>query len=446
MNTNESTVSTGATYTTQMDAARKGIITPEMKIVAQKEKMTEEELRELVACGKVVIPANKNHKSLNPEGVGSMLRTKINVNLGVSRDCKDYDVEMEKVMAAVNLGAESIMDLSSHGNTQPFRQKLTAECPAMIGTVPVYDSVIHYQRDLNTLTAKYFLDVVELHAKDGVDFVTLHCGITRKTIDQIKKHKRKMNIVSRGGSLVFAWMSMTGEENPFYEYYDEILDICEKYDVTISLGDACRPGCLADATDVCQIEELVRLGELTKRAWEHNVQVIVEGPGHVPLDQVAANMQVQQQICMGAPFYVLGPLVTDIAPGYDHITAAIGGAVAAMSGAAFLCYVTPAEHLALPNVEDTKQGIIASKIAAHAADIAKGVKGARDIDDKMADARKNLDWDAQFECALDPETAKAIRQSRMPEDDHSDTCSMCGKFCAVRSMNKALSGENIDIL
>lgn len=446
MNTNESTVSTGATYTTQMDAARKGIITPEMKIVAQKEKMTEEELRELVACGKVVIPANKNHKSLNPEGVGSMLRTKINVNLGVSRDCKDYDVEMEKVMAAVNLGAESIMDLSSHGNTQPFRQKLTAECPAMIGTVPVYDSVIHYQRDLNTLTAKDFLDVVELRAKDGVDFVTLHCGITRKTIDQIKKHKRKMNIVSRGGSLVFAWMSMTGEENPFYEYYDEILDICEKYDVTISLGDACRPGCLADATDVCQIEELVRLGELTKRAWEHNVQVIVEGPGHVPLNQVAANMQVQQQICMGAPFYVLGPLVTDIAPGYDHITAAIGGAVAAMSGAAFLCYVTPAEHLALPNVEDTKQGIIASKIAAHAADIAKGVKGARDIDDKMADARKNLDWDAQFECALDPETAKAIRQSRMPEDDHSDTCSMCGKFCAVRSMNKALSGENIDIL
>lgn len=446
MNTNEGTVSTGATYTTQMDAARKGIITPEMKIVAQKEKMTEEELRELVACGKVVIPANKNHKSLNPEGVGSMLRTKINVNLGVSRDCKDYDVEMEKVMAAVNLGAESIMDLSSHGNTQPFRQKLTSECPAMIGTVPVYDSVIHYQRDLNTLTVKDFLDVVELHAKDGVDFVTLHCGITRKTIDQIKKHKRKMNIVSRGGSLVFAWMSMTGEENPFYEYYDEILDICEKYDVTISLGDACRPGCLADATDVCQIEELVRLGELTKRAWEHNVQVIVEGPGHVPLDQVAANMQVQQQICMGAPFYVLGPLVTDIAPGYDHITAAIGGAVAAMSGAAFLCYVTPAEHLALPNVEDTKQGIIASKIAAHAADIAKGVKGARDIDDKMADARKNLDWDAQFECALDPETAKAIRQSRMPEDDHSDTCSMCGKFCAVRSMNKALSGENIDIL
>ena len=443
MQTNEKT---GATYTTQMDAARKGIITPQMQIVAKKEKMREEELRELVAQGKVAIPANVGHTSLDPEGVGSMLRTKINVNLGVSRDCKDYDVEMEKVLSAVDLGAEAIMDLSSHGNTQPFRQKLTSECPAMIGTVPVYDSVIHYQRDLGTLTAQDFIDVVELHAKDGVDFVALHCGITRKTIDQIKRHKRKMNIVSRGGSLVFAWMSMTGQENPFYEYYDQILDICEKYDVTISLGDACRPGCLADASDVCQIEELVRLGELTKRAWDHNVQVMVEGPGHVPLDQVAANMKIQQQICMGAPFYVLGPLVTDIAPGYDHITAAIGGAVAAMSGAAFLCYVTPAEHLALPNVEDTKQGIIASKIAAHAADIAKGIPGARDIDDKMADARRVLDWDAQFACALDPKTAKAIRDSRLPEDDHSDTCSMCGKFCAVRSMNKALAGEEIDIL
>ena len=432
-------------YTTQMDAARKGILTPQMARVAEKENMDPKALMELVACGKVAICANKKHTCLDPEGVGSMLRTKINVNLGVSRDCKDYDVEMEKVMSAVKLGAEAIMDLSSHGNTQPFRQKLTSECPVMIGTVPVYDSVIHYQRDLATLTAKDFIDVVRLHAEDGVDFVTLHCGITRKTIDQIRKHKRKMNIVSRGGSLVFAWMSMTGQENPFYEYFDEILDICEKYDVTISLGDACRPGCLADATDVCQIEELVRLGELTKRAWDHNVQVMVEGPGHVP-DQIAANMEVQKTLCMGAPFYVLGPLVTDIAPGYDHITGAIGGAVAAMNGASFLCYVTPAEHLALPNVEDVKQGIIAAKIAAHAADIAKHIPGARDIDDKMADARKNLDWDAQFACALDPETAKAIRNDRLPEDDHSDTCSMCGKFCAVRSMNKALSGEYIDIL
>lgn len=433
-------------YTTQMDAARKGIVTPEMVCVAEKEKMEVDKLMGLVAEGKVAIPANKNHKSLSPEGIGSMLRTKINVNLGVSRDCKDYDVEMEKVMSAVDMGAEAIMDLSSHGNTQPFRQKLTSECPVMIGTVPVYDSVIHYQRDLAELTAKDFVDVVRLHAQDGVDFVTLHCGITRKTIEQIKNHKRKMNIVSRGGSLVFAWMCMTGQENPFYEYYDEILDICEEYDVTVSLGDACRPGCLADATDVCQIEELVRLGELTKRAWAHNVQVMVEGPGHVPLDQIAANMQVQKTICMGAPFYVLGPLVTDIAPGYDHITAAIGGAIAATAGAAFLCYVTPAEHLALPNVDDVKQGIIASKIAAHAADIAKGIPGARDMDDKMADARCVLDWDAQFACALDPDTARAIRNDRLPEDDHDEACSMCGKFCAVRSMNKALAGEYIDII
>ena len=431
-------------YTTQMDAARRGIITPELEIVARKEQMRPEELMPLVAEGKVAIPANRLHTCLDAQGIGSMLRTKINVNLGVSRDCKDYDVEMEKVRSAVSMGAEAIMDLSSHGNTQPFRRKLTAECPAMIGTVPVYDSVIHYQRDLDTLSARDFIDVIRLHAQDGVDFVTLPCGITRKTIDQIRKHKRKMNIVSRGGSLVFAWMCMTGEENPFYEYYDEILDICREYDVTISLGDACRPGCLADATDVCQIEELVRLGELTRRAWEKDVQVMVEGPGHVPLDQIAANMKVQQTLCMGAPFYVLGPLVTDIAPGYDHITAAIGGAVAAMHGAAFLCYVTPAEHLALPNLDDVKQGIMASKIAAHAADIAKGVRGAREIDDKMGDARRALDWEGQWACALDPETARSIRADRAPE--HDDSCSMCGKFCAVRSMNKALNGEHIDIL
>ena len=433
-------------YSTQMEAARMGIVTPELEAVAKKENRSVEELLPLMASGKMVIPANVNHKSLDPNGVGSMLKTKINVNLGISRDCKDYDIEMKKVMRAVDLGAEAIMDLSSHGNTQPFRQKLCAECPAMIGTVPIYDSVIHYQRDLGTLTAQDFIDVIRLHAQDGVDFVTLHCGITRKTIDQIKNGGRKMNIVSRGGSLVFAWMSMTGNENPFYEYYDEIVEICREYDVTISLGDACRPGCLADATDGCQIEELIMLGELTERAWKRDVQVMVEGPGHVPMDQIAANIKIQQTICKGAPFYVLGPLVTDIAPGYDHITAAIGGAIAAWQGAAFLCYVTPAEHLALPNVDDVHQGIIASKIAAHAADIAKGIPGAREQDDRMADARKALDWDAQWLEALDPEVAKEIRKSRMPEEDHADTCSMCGKFCAVRSMNKALAGEVIDIL
>ena len=433
-------------YCTQMEAARKGIITPELKKVASKENRRIEEVLPLVAEGKIVIPANINHKCLDANGVGSMLKTKINVNLGISRDCKDYDIEMKKVMQAVELGAESIMDLSSHGDTTTFRRKLCKECPAMIGTVPIYDSVIHFKRDLKELTAKDFLDVIRLHGEDGVDFVTLHCGITRKTIEQIRNGGRTMNIVSRGGSLVFAWMSMTGEENPFYEYYDEILEICREYGMTISLGDACRPGCLADATDGVQIEELIKLGELTERAWKRDVQVMVEGPGHVPMDQIAANMKIQQTICKGAPFYVLGPLVTDIAPGYDHITSAIGGAIAAWSGAAFLCYVTPAEHLALPNVDDVRQGIIASKIAAHAADIAKGIPGAREQDDRMANARRALDWDAQWTEALDPTTAKAIRDSRLPEDDHSDTCSMCGKFCAVRSMNKALAGEVIDIL
>ena len=434
------------TYSTQIEAARMGIVTPELEIVAAKENRSVDELLPLLAEGKMVIPANIHHTSIDPNGVGGMLRTKVNVNLGISRDCKDYNIEMKKVMRAVELGAESIMDLSSHGDTQPFRRKLCSECPAMIGTVPVYDSVIHYQRDLNTLTAQDFLDVIRMHAEDGVDFVTLHCGITRKTIEQIKNGTREMNIVSRGGSLVFAWMTMTGEENPFYEYFDEIVEICREHDVTISLGDACRPGCLADATDNCQIEELIRLGELTDRAWARDVQVMIEGPGHVPMDQIEANMKIQETLCKGAPFYVLGPLVTDIAPGYDHITAAIGGAIAAWSGAAFLCYVTPAEHLALPNVDDVHDGIIASKIAAHAADIAKGIPGARDQDDRMAKARRTLDWDAQWLEALDPETAKAIRESRMPEEDHSDTCSMCGKFCAVRSMNKALSGEGIDIL
>ena len=428
-------------YTTQMEAARKGIITPEMKAVAAKEYRTEEEIRDLVAKGQVVICANKLHTCIDPNGVGSMLRTKINVNLGVSRDCKDYDIEMQKVMAAVNMGAEAIMDLSSHGNTQPFRRKLTSECPAMIGTVPVYDSVIHYQRDLATLTAKDFIDVIRLHAEDGVDFVTLHCGITRKTIEQIKKHKRKMNIVSRGGSLLFAWMMMTGNENPFFEYYDEVLEILREYDVTISLGDALRPGCLADASDAAQISELIELGNLTKRAWEKDVQVMVEGPGHMAMNEIAANMIMEKKICHGAPFYVLGPLVTDIAPGYDHITSAIGGAIAAASGADFLCYVTPAEHLRLPDVDDVKEGIIASKIAAHAADIAKGVKGARDIDDKMAAARHKMDWDEMFEIALDGEKARRFFEQTPPADRH--TCSMCGKMCAVRTTNMILEGKEV---
>ena len=431
-------------YATQMDAARQGIITDEMKIVAEKENRTAEEIRQWVAEGKVAIPANINHKCLDPTGIGSMLKTKINVNLGVSKDVENLDEELEKVNHAVKLGGDAIMDLSTHGDTKIFRRKLTSECPAMIGTVPIYDSVIYHKKDLGQLTAQDFLEVIRAHGEDGVDFVTLHCGLTRRTVEQLKRFGRTTNIVSRGGSLVFAWMSMTGNENPFYEYYDDILDICREYDMTISLGDGARPGCLADAGDLLQIEELVRLGELTQRAWDKDVQVMVEGPGHVPLNQVKANMEIQQSLCKGAPFYVLGPLVTDIAPGYDHITAAIGGAVAAMSGAAFLCYVTPAEHLALPNADDVKEGIMASKIAAHAADIAKGIPGARDADDRMGKARRELDWAAMFKEAMDPEHAKAVRDDRSPEVE--ETCSMCGKFCAVRSMNKALAGEEVDIL
>ena len=431
-------------YTTQMDAARQGILTREMEAVAKKEQFAPEELMKLVAEGKVAIPANRLHTCLEPNGIGSMLKTKINVNLGTSRDCKDLDMELSKVNRAVEMGAESIMDLSSWGDTRTFRRKLTAECPAIIGTVPIYDAVVYYHKPLREITAEEWLQIVEMHAKDGVDFMTIHVGINRRTAERFKQAKRLTNIVSRGGSIIFAWMEMTGEENPFYAQFDRILDICREYDVTLSLGDACRPGCLADASDISQIEELVTLGELTARAWARDVQVIIEGPGHMPLDQIAANMKLQQTICMGAPFYVLGPIVTDIAPGYDHITSAIGGAIAAANGAAFLCYVTPAEHLALPNVEDVKQGIIASKIAAHAADIAKKVPHARDADDAMADARREFDWEKQWECSIDPETAKAIREDRKPEQE--DSCSMCGKFCAVRSMNKALNGEYIDIL
>ena len=375
-------------YTTQMDAARQGIITPEMKKVAQKEHMSEEELRGLISKGQVIIPANKNHKCLDPNGIGEKLQTKINVNLGTSRDCMDMDMEMKKVQNAVDMGAHAIMDLSSFGDTRKFRQKLTSECPATLGTVPIYDAVVYYHKALKEITTKEWLDIVEMHAKDGVDFMTIHCGINRLTAKRFKEAKRLTNIVSRGGSIIFAWMEMTGNENPFYEHYDWILDICRKYDVTMSLGDACRPGCIADASDISQIEELVTLGELTKRAWEKDVQVMIEGPGHMPLNQIQANMEIQKTICKGAPFYVLGPLVTDVAPGYDHITAAIGGAIAATYGASFLCYVTPAEHLRLPDLKDVKEGIIASKIAAHAADIAKGIPSAKDWDYQMSTARK----------------------------------------------------------
>ncbi|CCX58521.1 phosphomethylpyrimidine synthase ThiC [Blautia hydrogenotrophica] len=431
-------------YTTQMDAAKRGIITEEMKAVAAEEQISTEALRDLVAKGQVVIPANKNHKCLKPHGIGRALKTKINVNLGTSKDCLDLDLEMSKVMEAVKMGAEAIMDLSSFGDTQVFRRKLTAECPAVLGTVPIYDAVVYYNKALKAITSRQWIDIVKMHAEDGVDFMTIHCGINKATAERFKKAKRHTNIVSRGGSIIFAWMELTGNENPFYEYYDEILDICQQYDVTLSLGDACRPGSIADAGDIPQIEELVTLGELTMRAWEKNVQIMIEGPGHMPLNQIRANMEIEQTICKGAPFYVLGPLVTDVAPGYDHITAAIGGAIAATYGASFLCYVTPAEHLRLPNLEDVKEGIIASKIAAHAADVAKGLPGASDWDYEMSEARRNLDWDRQFELAIDEEKARRYRAESTPERE--DTCTMCGKMCAVRNINKILRGENVDIM
>ena len=430
-------------YTTQMDAARKGILTKELLAVAKKEQMEPEKLVKLVAAGQVVIPANKCHTCLDPNGIGSALRTKINVNLGTSRDLNDLDMELQKVNDAVAMGAESIMDLSSFGDTQKFRRKLTAECPTIIGTVPIYDAVVYYHKPLRVITSEEWLQIAEMHAKDGVDFLTIHVGINKNTAERFKKMKRLTNIVSRGGSIIFAWMEMTGQENPFYEHFDRLLDICQEYDVTLSLGDACRPGCLEDETDVSQLDELLTLGELTRRAWEKNVQVMIEGPGHMPLDQIAANMKIQQSVCKGAPFYVLGPLVTDVAPGYDHITAAIGGAIAASAGASFLCYVTPAEHLRLPNRDDVKEGIIASRIAAHAADIAKGIPGAKEWDRKMAQARARLDWEEQFSLAIDPEKARRYRAESKPEKE--DTCSMCGNFCAVKNMNRILSGEIVSI-
>lgn len=430
-------------YTTQMDAARQGIVTPEMKVVAEAERIDVNELRELIALGQVIIPANKKHTCLKPNGIGSRLRTKINVNLGTSRDWTDLDMEMKKVKSAVDMGAEAIMDLSSSGDTQKFRRKLTTECTATIGTVPIYDAVVYYHKALKDITAKEWLDIVRMHAEDGVDFMTIHCGVNKETARHFRNDKRLMNIVSRGGSLIYAWMEMTGNENPFYEYYDEVLDICREYDVTMSLGDACRPGCLKDASDISQISELITLGELTKRAWEKDVQVMIEGPGHMPLDQIKANMEIQKTICHGAPFYVLGPLVTDVAPGYDHITSAIGGAIAATYGASFLCYVTPAEHLRLPDLNDVKEGIIASKIAAHAADIAKGIPGAREWDDAMSKARRELDWEKTFELSIDPEKARRYRSEAAPEKE--DTCSMCGNFCAVKNMNRILDGEIVSV-
>ena len=428
---------------TQIDAARAGTITREMAIVAEKEGRDPEFIREGVAAGRIAIPANIHHTSLSPEGVGGGLRTKVNVNLGISGDVADEAEEWKKVDVALELGAEAIMDLSNTGKTHAFRSALIEKSPAMIGTVPMYDAIGYLEKPLVGITAADFLDVVRAHAEDGVDFVTIHAGMNRRTIESFRETGRLTNIVSRGGSLIFAWMEATGNENPFYEFYDEVLAILHEHDVTISLGDAMRPGSTYDATDAGQIAELIEIGKLTKRAWDAGVQVMVEGPGHMALDEIAANMKLEKRLCHDAPFYVLGPLVTDIAPGYDHITAAIGGAVAAASGADFLCYVTPAEHLRLPDAADVREGLVATKIAAHAADIAKGVPGARDADNRMSDARRRVDWEGMFAEALDPVKARRYFESAPPSTD--GTCTMCGQMCAMRTVNQIMDGLTVDL-
>lgn len=430
---------------TQIDFARAGQITPQMKEVAEREHRDPEYIRERVADGRIAIPANIVHikKGMRAFGVGEGLSTKVNVNLGISGDKADAAEEWKKVKIAEDFGADAIMDLSNSGKTRQFRQQLIDETPLMVGTVPMYDAIGYMEKPLVKLTKDDLLEVVRAHAEDGVDFMTIHCGINKSVIKTFKETGRLMNIVSRGGSLLFGWMEVTGNENPFYEFYDEVLEICHEYDVTISLGDSCRPGCLYDSNDATETAEMIELGKLCKRAWAAGVQVMVEGPGHMALDEIAANMKLQKRLCHNAPFYVLGPLVTDIGVGYDHITAAIGGAISASSGADFLCYVTPAEHLCLPNAQDVLDGLMATKIAAHAADIAKKVPHARDMDDKMGRARRKLDWNAMWKCALDPVTGKK-RYEESPAATEG-TCTMCGKMCAVRTVNKVFEGTTIDL-
>lgn len=427
-------------YTTQKDAAEKGIITDKMREAAEYEGVGLEIIMEKLANGRAVLPANKNHKSILGRVVGEGFKTKINVNLGVSEDCCSMDKELEKVQMAIDMKADAIMDLSTFGNTSLFRQKVIEMSPVMIGTVPVYDAIAKYGKKVEDITVDDFFEVVERHAAEGVDFQTIHAGLNRTAVERIHRNGRLTNIVSRGGSILFEWMTKKDRENPFYENYDRVLEICKKYDVTLSLGDGLRPGSLRDATDAAQIQELIILGELTKISWKEKVQVMIEGPGHVPLNEVAANMIIEKKLCHGAPFYVLGPLVTDVAPGYDHITSAIGGAIAASAGADFLCYVTPAEHLRLPDLEDMKEGIVASRIAAHAADIAKGVKGAIEWDHAMSQARADLNWKKMMDLAIDPVKARRYRESSQPID--SDVCTMCGDLCAVKRCNEVLKNKN----
>ena len=425
---------------TQKQRAQKGEITDEMRAVAEAERQAPEDIRDRVARGTVAICANVNHSGLQPAGVGEGLRVKVNANLGTSSDFPELKPELEKLDVAVKAGADAVMDLSTGGDMDETRRAILAASPVMVGTVPIYEAAVTAIRERGAvvdMTAKDLLAAIEKQARDGADFMTLHCGLTRAAVERLIRQGRLMDVVSRGGSFITGWMLHNEKENPLYERYDDILDICVKYDATISLGDGLRPGCLSDATDRAQLTELITLGELTDRAWARGVQVMVEGPGHMPFDQIAANMKLEKRLCHNAPFYVLGPLVTDIAPGYDHITAAIGGTMAAVSGADFLCYVTPAEHLALPTAQDVHDGVMAARIAAHAADVARGVPGAAEWDEKMARARKTLDWEEQMRLAIDPALALKKRGQRAAAD--SDACSMCGDYCAVKIINRYLA-------
>ena len=424
---------------TQMQLARQGIITAAMEIVAKQEGLSPELIRNRVAEGTIAICANINHKNLVPRGVGLGLSTKVNANIGTSSAYPDIEPEIEKLEVAIAAGADAVMDLSTGDNIDLSRQSIINKSTVMVGTVPIYQATVEAIKKYGVvvdMTGDDLLAVIEKQAQDGADFMTIHCGITTSVLDRLKQQGRIADVVSRGGSFITGWMLHNNKENPLYERYDEILDICEKYDVTMSLGDGLRPGCIDDATDRAQIQELLVLGELVDRAWKRGIQVIVEGPGHMPYDQIAANVKLQKQLCQGAPFYVLGPLVTDVAPGYDHITAAIGGTLAATAGADFLCYVTPAEHLGLPTIDDVKEGVIASRIAGHAADIVKGVNGAKQWDLEMSKARKALDWEKQIELAIDPEKAKKYRKAR--NADNTEACSMCGDYCAMKIVGEYL--------
>jgi phosphomethylpyrimidine synthase len=425
---------------TQLEYARQGTITEAMEKTAASEGISAETIRQGIAEGTIVITQNVKHRTISPLAIGKGLRTKINANVGTSKDHTNVEEELAKVRAAIEAGADTIMDLSTGPAIGETRKTVIQASTVPVGTVPIYQAAVEMpekkNRPMVEMTADDLFEVIERHGEDGVDFITVHCGVTLRSVETIKKEGRLLGVVSRGGAILVEWMHYNKKENPLFESYDRLLEIAKAYDMTLSLGDGLRPGCLADATDRGQIQELLLLGELTERAWAKGVQVMIEGPGHVPLQQIEANVLLQKRICHGAPFYVLGPLVTDIAPGYDHITGAIGGAIAAWAGADFLCYVTPSEHLRLPTVEDVREGVIASKIAGHAGDIARGLKGAMDQDACMARARKALNWPEQIRLAVDPERARKLRESRMPKE--SDVCTMCGELCAIKKVANLL--------